>query len=211
LKLAKKIFFFCGYIIPGLVGLHFFGPEAFAADNTDSWRPVFDLVMRWANFGILAFLLIKFTRTPLRDFFQSRKKELSREIEKLENEKEKILQDINENLKALEESGVRFEKLKERIIAQGEINKQKIIEDAQQESRILLKGAKQKIENRFIVARNAFRSELIDSAIAIATDRLSKEMTSKDKKKWVDHFVASTQSRSGVQGSRLKGSASDPI
>lgn len=180
------------------MGLHFFGPEAFAADNTDSWRPVFDLVMRWVNFGILAFLLIKFTRTPLRDFFQSRKKELSREIEKLENEKEKILQDINENLKALQESGVRFEKLKERIIAQGKINKQKIIEDAQQESRILLEGAKQKIENRFIEARNAFRSELIDSAIAIATDRLSKEMTSKDKKKWVDHFVASTQSRSGV-------------
>ena len=198
MKLVKKFFFFCGYIIPGLMGLHFFGPEAFAADNTDSWRPVFDLVMRWVNFGILAFLLIKFTRTPLRDFFQSRKKELSREIEKLENEKEKILQDINENLKALEESGVRFEKLKERIIAQGKINKQKIIEDAQQESRILLEGAKQKIENRFIEARNAFRSELIDSAIAIATDRLSKEMTSKDKKKWVDHFVASTQSRSGV-------------
>lgn len=198
MKLVKKIFFFCGYIIPGLMGLHFFGPEAFAADNTDSWRPVFDLVMRWVNFGILAFLLIKFTRTPLRDFFQSRKKELSREIEKLENEKEKILQDINENLKALQESGVRFEKLKERIIAQGKINKQKIIEDAQQESRILLEGAKQKIENRFIEARNAFRSELIDSAIAIATDRLSKEMTSKDKKKWVDHFVASTQSRSGV-------------
>lgn len=198
MKLVEKIFFFCGYIIPGLMGLHFFGPEAFAADITDSWRPVFDLVMRWVNFGILAFLLIKFTRTPLRDFFQSRKKELSREIEKLENEKEKILQDINENLKALEESGVRFEKLKERIIAQGKINKQKIIEDAQQESRILLEGAKQKIENRFIEARNAFRSELIDSAIAIATDRLSKEMTSKDKKKWVDHFVASTQSRSGV-------------
>jgi F-type H+-transporting ATPase subunit b len=211
LNLVKKIFFLYGYIIPSLLGLHLFGPEALAADNTDSWRPIFDLVMRWVNFGILAFLLIKFTRTPLKDFFQSRKKELSREIEKLENDKEKILQNINENLKALEESSARFEKLKERIIAQGEKNKQKLIEDAHQESRILMEGAKRKIENRFILARSAFRSELIDSAIAIATDRLSKEMTSKDKRKWVDDFMASTQSRSGVQGSRLKGSASDPI
>ena len=157
MKLVKNFFFSCGYIVPGLMGLHFFGPEAFAADNTENWRPVFDLVLRWVNFGILAFLLIKFTRTPIRDFLQSRKKELSREIEKLENDKEKILQNINENLKALEESGVRFEKLKERIIAQGEKNKQKLIEDAQQESRLLLEGAKQKIESNRGCSRYLFR------------------------------------------------------
>lgn len=202
MNLVKRFFFLNGYIIIGLLGLHLFGPEALAADNTDGWRPVFDLVMRWVNFGILAFLLIKFTRTPVIDFFQNRKNELSREIEKLEKEKEKMLQNIDENLKMLEESSIRFEELKERIIAQGEKNKQKLIEDAQQESRILMEGAKQKIENRFIMARSAFRSELIDSAIAIAMDRLPNELTSKDNQKWVDDFIASTQSRSGVQGSQ---------
>ena len=192
MNLVKKFFFLNGYIIIGLLGLHLFGPEALAADNTDGWRPVFDLAMRWVNFGILAFLLIKFTRTPVIDFFQSRKKELSREIEKLEKEKEKMLQNIDENLKMLEESSVRFEELKERIIAQGEKNKQKLIEDAQQESRILMEGAKQKIENRFIMAKSAFKSELIDSAIAIAMNRLPNELTSKDNQKWVDDFIAST-------------------
>ena len=192
MNLTKKIFLLCGYVIPIFVGLLFFGTESWAADNTVSWRPIFDLVMRWVNFGLLAFLLIKFTRAPIRDFFDSRKKELSQEIDKLEKEKEKILQNISENLKALEESSARFEKLKERIIAQGEKNKQKLIEGAQQESRILLEGAKQKIDNRFMVARNAFRSELIDSAIAIAMDRLPQKMTSKDKQKWIDHFMDST-------------------
>jgi F-type H+-transporting ATPase subunit b len=195
MKSVKKIILFCGYIILGLIGLHFLGHEAFAADNTDGWRPVFDLVMRWLNFAILAFLLIKFSRTPIKNFFQSRTKELTKQIETLENEKNDALGKVNENLKMLEESNVRFVTLKERIIAQGQKNKQKIIEDAHQESKILLESAKKKIENQIVMAHDALKVELIDSAINIAMERLPKEMTAEDNQKWIDNFLSSANAK----------------
>jgi F-type H+-transporting ATPase subunit b len=195
MKSVKKIILFCGYIILGLIGLHLLGHEAIAADNTDGWRSVFDLVMRWLNFAILAFLLIKFSRTPIKNFFQSRTKELTKQIETLENEKNDALGKVNENLKMLEESNVRFVTLKERIIAQGQKNKQKIIEDAHQESKILLESAKKKIENQIVMAHDALKVELIDSAINIAMERLPKEMTAEDNQKWIDNFLSSANAK----------------
>ena len=191
MKIIKNIMPVIGLITLSLVCLHLFGPEAFAADDADSWRPLFDRIMRWLNFGILAFLLIKFSRVPIKNFFKARKEEMIREIETLENEKQEALREIDENLQLLEDSGIRFETLKERIVAQGEKNKQKIVEDAKQESQRLLEGAKQKIDSQIIEARNKLKKELIDSAIAIAMERLPAEITAEDNQKWVDKFLSS--------------------
>ena len=106
-------------------------------------------------------------------------------------EKEKALREIDENLKLLEDSGARFNTLKERIVSQGEKNKQKIIEAARQESKVLLESAKQKIDNHIMEARSKFRTELIDSAIALAMQRLPAEITAEDNQKWVDNFLSS--------------------
>jgi F-type H+-transporting ATPase subunit b len=192
LKIAKNIIPVSGHIVLSLVCLHLLGLEAIAAEGQDSWRPLFDEIMRWLNFAILAFLLIKFGRVPIKNFFKTRKEEMVSEIKTLENEKQEALREIDKNLKLLEDSGERFEALKERIVAQGEKNKQKIIEDAKQESKALLEGAKQKIDSQIVEARNKLKKELIDSAIAIAMERLPAEMTAEDNQKWVDRFLSNT-------------------
>jgi F-type H+-transporting ATPase subunit b len=135
--------------------------------------------------------LIKYSRVPIKSFFKARREEMVREIETLENEKQAALREIDENLKLLEDSGIRFENLKERIVAQGEKNRQKIIEDAKQESKLLLEGAKQKIDSQIIEARNKLKRELIDSAVAIAMERLPAEISAEDNQKWVDRFLSS--------------------
>ncbi len=195
MKIAKNIMPVSGYIVLSLVCLHLLGLEAVAAEGQDSWRPLFDEIMRWLNFAILAFLLIKFSRAPIKNFFKTRKEEMVSEIKTLENEKQEALREIDENLKLLEDSGVRFEALKERIVAQGERNKQKIIEDAKQESNALLEGAKQKIDSQIVEARNKLKKELIDSAIAIAIERLPAEITAEDNQKWVDRFLTSASTK----------------
>ena len=195
MKRVNHIIRFCGCIILGLIGLHLLGQEAFAADSSGGWRHVFDLVMRWLNFAILAFVLIKFSRTPIKNFLQSRKEELARQIQTLEDEKNEALAKVNENLKTLEESNVRFESLKERIIGEGQKNKQKIIEDAHQESKILLESAKRKIENQIFEARNTLKVELVDSAIALAMERLPSQMTTDDNQKWIDNFLTGANAR----------------
>jgi F-type H+-transporting ATPase subunit b len=180
------------YLITIISALYLFGTEALAAEDTKTWRTTFDLVMRWLNFAIIAFVIIKFAKKPLRDFLLSKKEEVNRNIKKFKQQKEAVEEKIKATSKELEDSKTRFEKLKTRIIQEGQKKKEQIIEDAQQESKILIESAKHRIENQILEAKNVIRAELIESAIALALQRLPQEITAKDEHLLIDRFMAST-------------------
>jgi F-type H+-transporting ATPase subunit b len=192
MKNFKKVAGFCFFVTAVALTLHVLGYEALAGEDSGNWRSIYDQVMRWINFGILAFVLIKFGGTPLKDFLQRRKEELAREIKKVEDEKEELEDQIKEALKTLEESDIRFAELKARGIEQGEKEKQKIIEKAQIQSRIMMEGAKQKVDSQIKQAKNMLRAEMVDSAIALAFERLPEVITDEDSLKFVDIYLNST-------------------
>jgi F-type H+-transporting ATPase subunit b len=175
--------------------LHLLSIAALAADSAGGWRPIFDLVMRWVNFLILAFLLIKFSRIPIKNFLAGKKEDIALEIEALEADKEHMLQKIEENRQQIENSKARLAQLKDNIIAQGEKNKLKIIEDAERESKILLESAKQKVESRIADARQMLKAELVDDAIALAMQKLPQTITDQDNQKFIDAFIKSAATK----------------
>jgi len=188
----NPIAFYGCYLIAVFAVLLLCSTGALAAETTNNWRSTFDLVMRWLNFVIIAFVLVKFGRKPLKDFLSNRREEIDHQIKKYEQQKEAAAEKIEETNKLLKNSITRFEKVKKRIIEDGEKKKQQIIEDARQESMILLTGTRQKIENQIVEARNLIRSELIESAIALAQQRLPEEITAVDEQKLIDNFMEST-------------------
>jgi F-type H+-transporting ATPase subunit b len=181
-------------ISAALVLVIWLAPGALAADQTGGWRPTYDLVMRWLNFVILALVLIKFARRPLIDFLTGKKKEIARDIQRMEKEKEKAALKVAEVHKKLADSSIRFEELKERIIRQGEKRKRAIIAEAHRESEILLEGAKRKIDSQVLQAENTLRSEMIDMAVNAAIERLPGQLTENDNQKLLDQFLKSTAS-----------------
>lgn len=189
MKRLNKTTMSIGLFTTSLILIHLLSSEALAAENPEDWRPVFDLVMRWVNFLILAGLLIKFSRLPIKSFLAGKKEEVAREIEALESEKNNLLDQIAEHKNQIKSSQERMEALKRRIIAQGEKNKLKIIADAEHESRILLTSAQRKIESRIAEVREALKSELVDDAIALAMQRLPAAITEQDNQKFVDAFI----------------------
>ena len=190
MKGIKKLGEICCFILAVVIGILLLGTEASAADNSGDWRPVFDLVMRWLNFGIFVFILVKYARTPIKDFLLSRRAEVAREIEIVEEKKEEANKRIQDAARMLDESEVRFTRVKERIIQEGETKKQKLIEDAQQESKILLESTMKKIQSQLLDAKRAFKSELVDTAISLAMKRLPDEITTEDNQKFTDQFLA---------------------
>lgn len=187
----NQILFFGCYSIAVITVLLLGSTNALAAETTKNWRSTFDLVMRWLNFVIIAFVLVKFGRKPIKDFFANRRQEIDHQIKKYEQQKEAAEEKIAEAIQMLNNSIARFEKIKKRIVEDGEKKKQQIIEGARQESRILLEGTQQKIGNQIVEARNLIRSELIESAIALAEKRLPEEITAADEQKLLDHFMES--------------------
>ena len=195
MKAIKKIAKICYFILAVVIGILLLGSEASAANNSDDWRPTFDLVMRWLNFGIIVFILVKYARTPIKDFLLSRREEVAREIEMVEEKKEAANKKIQDAARMLDESEVRFARVKERIIQEGETKKQKLIEDAQQESKILLESTMKKIESQLLDAKRAFKSELVDTAISLAMKRLPDEITTEDNQNFTNQFLASASGK----------------
>ncbi len=191
----KKTAVGCGYLLIALIMLDVISPTAWAADSPDGWRPIFDLVMRWVNFLILAFVLIKFARLPVKGFLEGKKEDIAREIEDLESAKNQMLAEIAERRQQIKDSRERLEQLKQTIVAQGEKNKLKIIADAEQESKILLASAQKKIESRITDAREVIKAELVDDAIALAMKKLPEAITEQDNQKFIDAFIRSAAAK----------------
>ena len=181
--------FFC-LIAIGL-GLHFLGHDAFAAEKSSNWRPMYDLILRWINFFIIVFVVVKYGKKPIMNFLRGQKDKLAEEIHRLENEKQDAEAKIKETLRAVDESEVRFSELKDRIVQQGEKKKIEIIESAQNQSKMMLEDAKRRIDAHFLHTKNEFRAELIDRAMDMALDRLPKEITPEDNDKFARLFLES--------------------
>jgi len=162
---------------------------AVAAESHGNWRATYDLVMMWLNFIIFVGVGVKFARQPIKNFLQGRREEIARELKMLETEKEQITARVHEALNALEESDIRFEKVKQRIIAEGEARKQQIIEKAHQESRLLLQQAKVRIQHNIQEAGRQLKSELIDIAFEQALQRLPAVLTPEDHERLTARFV----------------------
>ena len=120
MKYFSKLSVICTAILAGLLSLHLLGLDAHAAEGSSHWRPVYDLIMRWINFGIIVFVVYKYARKPLMKFLRGHKEKVAEEIEALETRKEEMVTRISQTQKDIEESDIRFNELKERIIQQGE-------------------------------------------------------------------------------------------
>lgn len=191
----RQIVVYSGYLIPVIALLTVSCPDALAAETTQNWRSVFDLVMRWLNFAIIALVLIKFGRKPIKDFLENRREEINYQIKKFEQQKEDAEEKVQEATEMLNESFARFELIKQRIIEDGEKKKQQILDDARQESQMLLAATQRKIENQIVEAKNLIRSELIESAIALAEKRLPAEITATDEQKLIEHYMEITAAK----------------
>jgi F-type H+-transporting ATPase subunit b len=165
-----------------------------AAETSADWRPTYDLVLRYINFLILVFLIFKFARKPLVNFFKDKSQDVKIEIQKIEEAKEKIEEQVKAMLEAREKSREKFERIKARIVSQGETRKKHIIEDAKQESKLLLENTHLKVDYMILRAKQTLQSEMIDMAIDMAMEKLPQEITDQDSQRFSNQFLENTES-----------------
>ncbi len=162
---------------------------AFAAGEGGGWRSTYDEIMRWLNFGIFVLVIVKFARAPLVDFLKGRKEEVADEIKQVENQKQQAEEDVQGIVQKFEESRRHLEKIKTRILNQGEQRKEQIIADARSESEMMLNASKINIKGQIANARDRLRFEIIDEAIDMALKKLPDEITDQDNAKIVNEYL----------------------
>jgi F-type H+-transporting ATPase subunit b len=172
------------------LGLHLSAGTALAADG--NWRPIYDLVMRWLNFLILAGVIVRYARQPIMTFLQGRTAEVRIGIVALEEQKAKAVAAVEKVQRRLAESETRLAEMKARMLAEGERHKQRLLDQAETESAMMLKSAEHKIDGLLIQAQRTLRAELVDGAIELALTRLPAEIQGEDHQRFTADFLHAT-------------------
>lgn len=170
-------------------------PLAALAGDTSNWRSVYDVVMMWVNFAILLALLFKFLRKPLGQFLKSQQEAIQETLDRLENEKCRLKDEVQALQESLAARKEKAEDWHERIMHRAGMERRDIIESGRQEAERRLAKARQLIEARHRDACQTLRNEMVDTAIQIATREFSKHMTPAIEQTLTERFLKTVAGR----------------
>ncbi|MBL0714374.1 MAG: ATP synthase F0 subunit B [Desulfosarcina sp.] len=172
---------------------------AWAADSPDNWRSTYDMGMMWVNFLILMVLLIKFLRPPARNFLKTYKETLDNKLNKLEAEKTQAQEALHVFRESMQARKTRWKNRYRTIIAQGERERQALIEDARTQAHRLMDNTNRQIEVRVREAGQRLKGEIVDNAIDVAMVELQAKMTPEIERRWLAHFLKGIAATSPLQ------------
>lgn len=167
------------------------GGHALAAGDTPPWRPTYDLAMRWINFAILVFLLVKFGRGPLKNFLGNQRALWENHLLRLETEKAAAGKEVAKAMAAMAASDARLETLQQRILFNGKREKEAIVQAARAQAQMMVAGAQRQAQTRILEARSVLRAEMVDMAMDTVLAALPDRVTDSDNRRWADRFAAS--------------------
>lgn len=149
--------------------------------DIDTWKTL--------NFAVLALALFFLGRKPAKNFFSSRRKQISDELKDLEQKKtdaEKQLAEYQARFKNLDQES---EQILEDYVKQGEKAKERIIAQAEAQAAKLEDMAKRNIEQEFKAARLQLQQEIAGLAIEKAEAVIRESISSDDQDKLVDDYL----------------------
>ena len=180
-------------IAVAMVGVVFISDGWAASGGFEFTRATYDVIMRWVNFMIMVALFLKFARKPLMDFLRRQRSDVETSLEHLEAQKNEVEEKIKESEALLAASQERLLAIKERIEKEGRQRKEQLVDEARNESRLMLEAARAKADGQIREAVRGFKAELIDKATELAAARLPSLLKKDDHDNFVNQWLEAAQ------------------
>lgn len=148
-----------------------------------------DFLARTLVFVITFSILFKLLKKPIAGFFSSRKAEIQRLLSELELKQKEAEQNHAECKAKLAALEVETKKIVDELIAEGEVERQKIIEAAEKQADYLRQQADVAIQQEIKAAREKLKLEISELSVAAAEEILRKNMKAKDQDRLVRDFM----------------------
>ena len=148
-----------------------------------TWRSVNFLVFA----GLLVFLLVK--KVNIKAVFAKRSQEIAQTLEDLENKKAAAAAALKEMEARLAEVAKEREAIIKQYMAEGEIEKAKILDKANQVAERVKEMASLSIQQETLKATQALRAEVADLASQLATDLIKEKATFADQQVLVEEYL----------------------
>jgi F-type H+-transporting ATPase subunit b len=160
-----------------------------AVPNSLSGAKLKDLGWRVVNFIALMIILVKFGAKPIGSGLSARRTKIKDEIESLERKKveaEKSYNDFQTKLASVESE---IDKVVDRAIAQAEVEKQKILEKAEQGAEEIMRSAEMAVQNEVTEARRILKNDAAEQAAVIAEQLIIQNLTADDQVKIIENYL----------------------
>jgi F-type H+-transporting ATPase subunit b len=148
-----------------------------------------DFAYRLVAFVLLIAILVKLLKKPIVTFLTSRREEIQTLLAELESKRLEAEQKSSEDqakLAALEDE---TKKIVAELIAEGEAERQKIIQSAQKQAEYIKQQAQLAIEQEVKAASEGLRGEIGDLTVAAAEAMVRKNLGPADQDRLVRDFM----------------------
>lgn len=162
------------------------------------------------NFGLLAFILVRFGKKPIAAALAKRKQSIMQDIDnaaRLKEEAERRLEDYEDKLTRLEET---LAELKAEYAAQAEVEKAHLIAEAEQRRDRMRRDAEFRVEQELKAARAMLLQEAVESAVAAAEELLRQRVGKEDQDRVAEEYlkaIPAAVSAGAARGAQTTGAA----
>ncbi len=165
------------------------GEAAHGGGHGISPAKITDFIWRTVNFIVFAGLLVYLVAKPAKQFFAGRSSDIGETFEELEAKKAEAEAALMAAQERLAQVGAEREKLLEQFMAEGEAEKEKIIEKAEMVAARIKEMAALSIEQETKKATQELRKEVAEQATQMAEELIRKEITPTDQNKLVEEYL----------------------
>jgi F-type H+-transporting ATPase subunit b len=143
------------------------------------------------NFGLMAFVVYKYGKKPLAESLAKRKATIMGDIDtatKLKEDAESRLEEYEEKLENIQE---KLEEVRAEYAAQAEIEKKRVLAEAEERRVRMRKDAEFRIEQELKAARAELLREAVVNSVAAAEALVEKQIASRDQDRMANDYLAS--------------------
>ena len=162
--------------------------DAFAEAGPSSGRRLWNTIMLWVNFGILAFFFMKYAKKPLLNYLRSVREKIEENLNTINHDVQTAKSSMEAENKKLQEIEDHLEEIKARITEIGRTEKDRIIESGKATAQEMIENAKAYANYKLSVAKKKISDELVDTAVSMAGERLRKGISQEDSDRLVAKF-----------------------
>ena len=159
------------------------------APNPLSHEKVMDLLWRTTNFAALVIILVKFGSKPIANALGGRRMAIVNRFEDLNARRS----EVEQSYKKYEEKLGRIDQDVQAILAtakaQGELERQKIIDEATRAAADIKRKAELSVQYEFSLAKKALQDEVAEQAAQMAEALIRKNFSAADQSKLVSEYL----------------------
>lgn len=164
---------------------------SFAASDghADSGVLLKDFLYRVLNFSLVVALLVYFLRKPLKKGLASRSEEIEKALAEAKQAKEEAEAKFAEYDRKLDQATEEIAEISDAIRREGELEKQKIIENAKEMAVKIEQNAEKAAEMEVAKARRELQQEASKLAVEMAKNLLEQNFTKDDDTRLIDEYM----------------------